>query len=112
MADPEQADAVLRRDIPFLTRQIEEFPFRAVRCTSARVCREIGKILRVRSIKTEPLARLKWTIGVAALARGTVAVVGWNIPLAQATGLTREGQNQLGKILGTEVRKLTGVHLN
>lgn len=109
--DPEQADRLLRQDLPFLGRQIEKLQLRVVVCTSARVCNEINQMLRVRPIKTGQLARLKWTIGTAALARGPVAVTGWNIPLARATGLNGEGQRELGKVMRTELGKLTEIDL-
>ncbi len=109
---PNKIETVLLRNLPFLGRQIEEFQFRVVVCTSARVCMEVNRMLRVRPIKTdEPLARLKWTIGIASLARGPVAVVGWNIPLARATGLNGNGQRQLGQLLRTELRDVSEINL-
>ena len=107
-ADPEQAANVLRRDIPFLHRQIEEFQFRVIVCTSARVYSEVSRIMAVSGIKKGKLARLEWTIGNAVLARGIVAIAAWNIPLARATGLDMDGQRQLGKLLKSKLR-MTGV---
>jgi hypothetical protein len=109
-ADPEQAANVLRRDVPFLRRQIEEFQFRVIVCTSARVYSEVSRMLTVSAIKKDKLARLEWTIGTAALARGIVAIAAWNIPLARATGLDMDGQRQLGKLLKSELR-MTGVEV-
>ena len=64
-------------------RQLEEFQFRLVLCTSARVCVEAIPLLDVSPIKTDAsLARLKGSIGLATLDRGTVALAGWSIPLA------------------------------
>jgi len=109
-ADPEQAANVLRRDLPFLRRQIEEFQFRVIVCTSARVYSEVSRMLTVRAIKKDKLARLEWTIGTAALTRGIVAVAAWNIPLARATGLDKDGQRQLGTLLRAQLR-MTGVEV-
>ena len=104
-ADPEQAANVLRRDLPFLRGQIEESQFRLIVCTSARVYSEVSQMLNVTAIKKERLARLEWTIGTAALARGIVAIAGWNIPLARATGLDMNGQRQLGRLLRSSLRQ-------
>jgi hypothetical protein len=104
-ADPEQAAKVLRRDLPFLLRQIEEFQLRVVICTSARVHNEISQLLEVQAIRSGNLARLRWTVGTATLTREVVAVAGWNIPLARPTGLNRDGQRHLGRLLRTELRQ-------
>jgi hypothetical protein len=109
-ADPQQAANVLRRDVPFLKRQIEELEFRIIVCTSARVYSEVSRLLTVAAVQKGKLARLEWTIGTATLARGIVAIAGWNIPLARATGLNKDGQRELGKLLKAKLRS-TGVEL-
>lgn len=85
-ADRVQAEAALRRDLPFLKRQIEEFAFNVVVCTSARVLREVSQLLDVHERASGTEARLRWMVGTAELPRGPIGVVGWNIPLKRPTG--------------------------
>jgi hypothetical protein len=109
-ADRAQAVAVLHRDLSFLRKQIEEFAFRIIVCTSARVYREISHMLRVRLIQSGTLARLNWTVATAELSRGLIGIVGWNIPLARPTGLNRDGQGHLGKLLASQLTQ-AGINL-
>jgi hypothetical protein len=109
-ADRVQAKAVLHRDLPFLQKQIEEFAFRTIVCTSARVYQEVSQMLRVRLIKCGTLARLSWKVATAELSRGLIGIVGWNIPLAQPTGLNRDGQQHLGKLLASQLTQ-AGINL-
>ncbi len=100
-----EAEAVLLRDLPFLKSEIEEFTFSAVICTSARVLREVSQMLDVRVRATGTEARLCWSVGTAELLRGSVAVVGWNIPLKRPTGLSRDGQRRFGKRLISQMER-------
>jgi len=110
-ADPEQAESVLRRDLHFLQRQIEELRFRIIVCTSARVYSEVSRMLAISAINKGRLARLEWTIGTASLAHGTVAIAAWNIPLARATGLDMDGQREFGKLLRSKLG-MTGIEMD
>ncbi len=101
--DPAQAESVLRRDLPFLQKQLEQFPIRAVVCTSRRVLDNVCSVLNGWQVAEGTLARLTWSISLAETARGMVGIAGWNIPLAQPTGLNREGQTQLGELLKTQL---------
>lgn len=108
--DRAQAEAVLHRDLSFLQGQINECNFRAVVCTSASVWDEVDKMLSVRVVARGNVALIKWTVGTAVLSRGVIGVVGWNIPLARATGLNKDGQRQLGELLASQL-KLAGINL-
>jgi hypothetical protein len=105
-ADRAQATLVLRRDVLFLRRQIEQFPLRVVILTSARVMSNLSDILPdARIIADGTLARIRWNVRVAETPRGRIGVAGWNIPLARPTGLNADGQRSLGKLLATELKK-------
>jgi hypothetical protein len=108
--DQRQAETVWRRDLTFLKKQINEFDFGAVVCTSACVLAEVTKLLPVCIKARGTVARLKWTIGTVELNHRLVVVAGWNIPLSRATGLTRDQQVQFGKLLQSEMKKV-GVEL-
>jgi hypothetical protein len=97
--DRPQADTALHRDLPFLCEQIERFPLRAVVCTSARVMKEIASALGARDVAEGKLARVTWRIALADVQRGVLGIAGWNIPLARPTGLTNDGQHELGTLL-------------
>jgi hypothetical protein len=104
-ADRRQAEAVLRRDLPFLRDQIQHGAFSTVVCTSARVLREVSQLLSVTVKAHGKVALVSWTVGTAELPRGTIAVLGWNIPLSRPTGLDRDGQRQFGKLLSSQMTK-------
>jgi hypothetical protein len=101
-----RAAMVLRRDLPFLRRPVEQFAFSTVVCTSARVLRQISQMLDVRFVRSGTEARLRWTVGAAELPRGSIGVVGWNIPLKRATGLSRDGHRRFGKLFASQIVKM------
>lgn len=103
--DPEQASAVLSRDVAFLGKQIVAFPLRVIVCTSARVLKEVSELFSIRITAQGKLARIKWTVGQTAVKKRVLGVAGWNIPLVRATGLTSAGQGELGKLLSSHLEK-------
>jgi hypothetical protein len=105
-ADRAQAEAALQRDLPFLRRQVEQFAFSVVVCTSARVLREVSQMLDVRVERSGSEARLRWSVGTAELHRGPICVVGWNIPLKRPTGLSRDGHRQFGRLLASQMKRV------
>ena len=109
--NPQEADAVLRRDLTFLSRQLEDFPFRAVVCTSARVLEEVSTTARVQIKFTGKMARLTWYVGKIHLNRGSVGLAAWNIPLKRATGLKAKDEPELGGVLRRHL-ELLGTKLN
>jgi hypothetical protein len=108
-SDSQQAETVLRRDLPYLRRQIEHFPLRAVVCTSALVMREVSAMFKIRATATGTIEgavpHFAWTVHVAETQRGDVGIAGWNIPLVRPTGLDSEGQRRLGELLAAELHK-------
>ena len=60
-------------------------------------------MLSAREVANGKLARIKWTVGTAVLSRGVIGVAGWNIPLARATGLNKDGQRELGELLASRM---------
>ncbi len=49
------------------------------------------------------MARVQWWIGHARLDGRRVGFGGWNIPLARATGLNKEGEAALGQLLAARL---------
>lgn len=92
-------DDLLERDLPFLQWQIETFPIRLVVCTSKTVLGNVMHVTRAETVRQGTMARLQWTIAVAKIDGRRVGIAGWNIPLARPTGLTRDGQVELGRTL-------------
>ena len=105
--DRPQAEMVLKRDKTFLHRQLEDFSLCALICTSSSVCKNVCTMLKAERVAGGDL-RTRWSIWVARHCRGRVGIAGWNIPLARATGLGREGETQLGMVLrrGLEAAKI------
>lgn len=104
-ARPEEARSLLHRDVEFLCRQIEARPFRLIVCTSKSVLKEVGQVFRIRVSAEGKLERVKWTVGQISTKGRVLGVVGWNVPLARATGLTAEGQRDLGRLLRSQLGK-------
>lgn len=109
-SDPVQARALLRRDLPFLQKQIERSDFRASVCTSAIVCKQVSQMLGVQFKRNGRVARLNWSVGTVELSRGLIGVAGWNIPLKRPTGLNLEGEYDLGKLLADQLQEV-GIRL-
>jgi len=85
--------------LPFLEWEIRAFPLRAVICNGKTVSVQLQRQLGV-SVKEEgTMARIKWWVGFADLDGRRVGFGGWNLPLARPTGLGREGETALGKLL-------------
>jgi hypothetical protein len=105
-SDPEQALAVLLRDLPFLRKQIEQSTFQAIVCTSATVCKQLSQMLAVQFKRSGEVARLKWSVGTVELSRGLIGVAAWNIPLKRPTGLNLKGENELGNLLESQLKKV------
>lgn len=101
--DPAEREDLLSSDVPFLEWEIRVFPLRAVVCNGATVGDHVRRQLGVSVIREGTLARIKWWQGEAELAGRRVGFAGWNIPLSRPTGLDRNGQGELGKLLAREM---------
>jgi hypothetical protein len=100
--DPERA-ALLAADQPFLRWQIQTYPLSVVICTSSLVRRTVCDMLDARPARSGRACKRSWSIAQARISTRTVAVIGWDRPLAQAPGLTREEQTALGRTLREEL---------
>jgi hypothetical protein len=97
--DGVEREKLLKQDLPFLEWEIRAFPLRAVICNGKTVSVQLQRQLGV-SVKEEgTMARIKWWVGFADLDGRRVGFGGWNLPLARPTGLGREGETALGKLL-------------
>lgn len=97
--------ALLEQDLPFLEWQIRTFPLRAVICTGKTVSVYVRNRFRVKVGEEGQLARIKWWVGFADVDGRRCGFAGWNIPLAQATGLGRAGESQLGRLLAERLSR-------
>lgn len=95
--------ALLAQDLPFLEWEIRAYPLRAVICTGKTVSMHIRSRLGVQVEQTGELARIKWWIGRAEIEGREVSFAGWNYPLARPTGLGREGEIELGRLLAERI---------
>jgi hypothetical protein len=101
--DKSEGTALLASDLCFLRWQIEAHALRALICTSRTVLDQVVKLTgAVVKDKGQFGGRL-WTIAVAPVGFSQLAIAGWNIPLAQPPGLTREQQRELGQMLRQRV---------
>lgn len=96
-------ETLLEQDLPFLKWEITAFPLRAVICTGKTVAAHIRRDLSVSVEEEGTMARIKWWVGHAAVDGRRVGFGGWNYPLARATGLGREGETALGKLLAKKL---------
>jgi hypothetical protein len=92
-------------DEPFLRWQLEAFPLTVALCNGRTVFEGVLRMTGARMVNTGKIARLNWYVAVANMsAKRTLAVVGWNIPLARPTGLDKDGHVALGRMLAEQGR--------
>ena len=91
-------------DEPFLRWQLETFPLEVVVCNGRTVFDSAQTLTNARLIETGRLARVTWYVAAAEMPGRVMGVVGWNIPLAQPTGLNKEGHQELGRLLSKRLR--------
>jgi hypothetical protein len=101
-----EASALLNADLPFLLWEIEAFALEVVACNGRTVFDTLRRNLDANVLETGQLARLTWWVAEAEVAGRSVALVGWNFPLARPTGLGAEGEEELGHRLGEPSRYL------
>lgn len=94
---------LLDLDLPFLEWQIRSFQLRAIICNGKTVGENARRRLDVSVDDQGALARVRWWVGHAEIQSRRVAFGGWNIPLARPTGLGREGEIALGKLLAEKL---------
>lgn len=98
-----EREGLLRQDLPFVEWEIRAFPLRAVLCNGKRVGTELQRQLGVSVEEAGTMARIKWWVGHADIDGRRVGFGGWNIPLARATGLGRDGETALGQFLAERI---------
>lgn len=99
VADSAETAALLAADTPFLLWQLRSFPLRAVVCNGRTVFDAVCTLTGAKLVETGKFARLTWNVATTEVGGRTMAVVGWNFPLARATGLDKAGHVELGRLL-------------
>ena len=90
-------------DQPFLRWEIEQFPLTMLVCNGKTVFDTVRTLLSGRVVCNDKMALITWYIATARVIDRTVSILGWNIPLARATGLGTEGGKNLGSRLATHL---------
>jgi len=96
---PEESDELLRRDLGFLDGQLRVFPLKTVLCNGRTVLEEVKGILGGTLRQAFDLKRITAYAGEGEIDGRPIGVVGWNRPLHTATGLTSDGEVELGRRL-------------
>ncbi len=94
---PDEAGAFLRSDLPFLRWQVETLPLGLVVCNGRSVLDTVIAETKAKVVEYQKPSKFAWTVAVAELDNRRLGIVGWNIPMAQATGLNSQGQVELGE---------------
>lgn len=100
---PNEADALLETDLPFLLWEIETFPIEAIVCNGRTAFDTLSRRLGASIDQAGALARVKWYAGSASVGSRAVRIFGWNIPLARATGLGADGERELGRLFASQL---------
>jgi hypothetical protein len=95
----EEAADLLRKDLPFLRWEIEAFPLEVVACNGRTVFDHVRDLLDAQILDQGRLARITWWVARAQVGERRVGLCGWNLPLAQPTGLGADGERELGRVL-------------
>lgn len=104
--DPAEAQALRMADGLFLRWQIETFPLNVLVCNGRTVFDGLCQLTDAEIVARNKIARLSCYVAVAEVGNRTLAVVGWNIPLARPTGLTADGQVALGEHFAQQLRRV------
>lgn len=96
---PAEFAALRSTDLPFLRWQLETFPLHTVICNGRTAFTEVCRLTDGQVKEKGELKLLTWFVGEATLNGRRVELVGWNRPLARATGLGARGEEELGRIL-------------
>jgi hypothetical protein len=92
--------ASLRRaDLPFLKAQLARLAPRLLLCNGRTPREQLEELAPIKVLRSGRKRRVEWFAGTIKLEGRRIRVAGWNIPLAQATGLTKGGFVHLGKLL-------------
>jgi hypothetical protein len=94
--NPDEARSLLDADAPFLRWQIETFPLLALVCNGRTTFDNVVRLTEARIVAQDKIGRFTSYVALGNSGQRTVAVVGWNIPLARPTGLSASGQVSLG----------------
>lgn len=98
---PDALASLRKLDSPFLRWEIANFPLVALVCNGKTVFDTVRSLLNGQIIATDTMARVTWSAAVSRVGDRTVHILGWNIPLARPTGLGRDGEDRLGRLLAT-----------
>jgi hypothetical protein len=102
-SQPQEHEELLKQDLPFLEWQIRSFSLRALICNGRTVGDQLRQKLGVSVTENGKIALIEWWVGHADFDGRRVGFAGWNKPLARATGLGREGERELGKLLAQKL---------
>jgi len=100
---PEELRSLRQLDQPFLRWEIEQVPLTMLVCNGKTVFDTVRTLLNGRVVCNDKMALITWYIATARVIDRTVSILGWNIPLARATGLGTEGEKNLGSRLATHL---------
>jgi hypothetical protein len=96
---PDERSALLTRDLPFLTWQLENLPrLEAAICAGKTVSEQLRAQVHVEVRETGTMKRIRWWLGTAHLTKRALPIGGWNYPLDRPTGLGTAGEIELGRM--------------
>lgn len=99
----EEVRVARKSDGDFLRWQIETSRLQVLVCNGRTVYDGVRRLLGADALQEDEGldvgAGRRWYVGRAAIAGRTVALLGWNRPLAQAPGLTADTLEALGRLL-------------
>lgn len=90
--------ALRRADLPFLRAQLARLAPRLLLCNGRTPREQLEELAPIRLLRSGRKRLIEWFVGTIKLDGCRVRVAGWNIPLAQPTGLTKAGLAGLGKL--------------
>jgi len=99
----EELAPLCQQDLRFLKWEIEQFPLTVLVCNGKTTFDTVLNLFNGEITASGPKALVTWYAATAEVAGRTVHVVGWNKPLARATGLGTEGEKNLGSHLAAHL---------
>ena len=100
---PDERQALLAADEPFLRWQLETFPLDLVICNGRTTFDAVRGMTEARIVGCGTMALITWFVALAERPGRTMGVVGWNRSLQRPTGLGKQGHLELGRLLADQV---------
>lgn len=102
----EEAEELLRRDLPFLRFELEVFQVKTVVCNGRTPFHHVCELMDECRVTTGEFRGRRWYAGLGTLGQHDIYLAGWNKPLTRPPGLGEAELVELGTTLKGKLAEL------